>query len=743
MARAFRFGWVRKGEGGAWLSSPVRAGIALVLAVAGAAPAGAAVPERLAAGAPAAFAREVRAEAVRAVLHYRVAGTRAYRSVELQVRSGRVAVELPASAVVPPGVEYYLELHTTDGRVITDPAVYPAYNPYRIRVEPGALRGAELVGAADGRVPAEGPLAVRLAGAGTGLRFFLDGAEVTAAVERRGAEVRYTPPVPLEPGRHVFAAEAPGGHRVEVVFVAGPGPSGPRGVLAVDGSVSLNYGRNVSNKDTTTEDRVSGNLHLEFSAEKGRFSARFSGVNLQYVKDAPDEFTISSGYLLTLAYGEQSFEFGDLSIDETPLTASGFARRGARLSLAYRGIRARLYDVRADTVEGFEAGVSLSDAGNQVYGLAVEAPLLADRLSVHLSALTGRNENRAGFNTGTSLGPSRGQTVGLGLRGTLFGASLAAEFAWSRFDPDTSQGPGMQADTAWQVNASRDVGVGSASLGLLRYGSDYATIANPNFTGDRQAVQAGFSTGFGPVSLALSGSYSEDNVERDDARPIVSSLAADTSASVAVPGWPSLSLGYGLSRQRSRSEPPGEPGVDNLNHTVNAGLSYGQGAWSASLTGSLGFLRNRLDGGPDSRTRSVALSAGWNGDRLSVTPSLSYNESESGGPVHRTRLATLSLQLPLWPEVVDLAGQGSYQRADASDGSVDTRTLNASVRLSWNVKALLRRVRLGWADVQLAVSADYNRFRDRRDPTRDQEEVLVLLTFNLGAPYRFRAETEW
>ena len=701
-------------------------------------------PTPLAAGEAGAWVQPVSDQTVAAVLHYRVAGTRAYRSVELQVRSGRVAVELPASAVVPPGVEYYLELHTADGRVITDPAVYPAYNPYRIRVEPGALRGAELVGAADGRVPAEGPLTVRLAGAGTGLRFFLDGAEVTAAVERRGAEVRYTPPVPLEPGRHVFAAEAPGGHRVEVVFVAGPGPSGPRGVLAVDGSVSLNYGRNVSNKDTTTGDRVSGNLHLEFSAEKGRFSARFSGVNLQYVKDAPDEFTISSGYLLTLAYGEQSFEFGDLSIDETPLTASGFARRGARLSLAYRGIRARLYDVRADTVEGFEAGVSLSDAGNQVYGLAVEAPLLADdRLSVHLSALTGRNENRAGFNTGTSLGPSRGQTVGLGLRGTLFGANLAAEFAWSRFDPDTSQGPGMQADTAWQVNASRDVGVGSASLGLLRYGSDYATIANPNFTGDRQAVQAGFSTGFGPVSLALSGSYSEDNVERDDARPIVSSLAADTSASVAVPGWPSLSLGYGLSRQRSRSEPPGEPGVDNLNHTVNAGLSYGQGVWSASLTGSLGFLRNRLDGGPDSRTRSLALSAGWNGDRLSVTPSLSYNESESGGPVHRTRLATLSLQLPLWPEVVDLAGQGSYQRADASDGSVDTRTLNASVRLSWNVKALLRRVRLGWADVQLAVSADYNRFRDRRDPARDQEEVLVLLTFNLGAPYRFRAQTEW
>ncbi|NOY44493.1 MAG: hypothetical protein GXP50_03440 [Deltaproteobacteria bacterium] len=695
-------------------------------------------------GTPAVLSRPVEADAVAAVLHYRVAGTRAYRRIELPVEDGRVAVEIPASAMVPPGVEYYLEVTTADGRVITDPAVYPTYHPYRIKVEAARLRGAALVGATNGRVPARGPLVMSLDGAPTGVRFFLDGADVTSMVERQGSEVRYVPPAPLEPGRHVLVAEASGGHRVEVPFVAEGPAEGPRGVLAVDGSVSFNYGLNANNKDTTASDRASGNLNLELSAQKGKFAARFSGVNLQYVKDAPDEFTISSGYLLTLAYGAQSFEFGDLSIDETPLTASGFARRGARLNLELHGIKARLYNVRADTVEGFEAGVSLSDSESQVYGLAVEAPLLPDdRLSVHLSALTGRNENRAGFNTGTSLGPSQGQTVGLGFRGTLFGMGLSGELAWSRFDPDTSQGPGMQADTAWQVNASRDLGVGSLSLGLLRYGSDYATIANPNFTGDRQAAQAGFSTGFGPVSLNLSGAYSEDNVERDRSRPIVSSISGNTSVGVSVPGWPSLDLGYGVSRQKSRSVPPGGQAVDNVNHTVNAGLSYGRDHWNAGLTASMGFLQNRLSGAAGSRTRSATLSGGWNGERLSVTPSLSYNESDSGGQVHRTRLATLSLALPLWPEIVDLSGQGSYQKADTSDGSVDTATLNGSVRLSWNVQALLSRVGLGWANVQLAVSADYNRFRDRRDPSRDREEVLVFLTFNLGAPYRFRAETEW
>ncbi len=724
---------------------PVAALLGALFALLGGPRAGeAAVPGRNPVGTPAVLSRPVEADAVAAVLHYRVAGTRAYRRIELPVEDGRVSVQIPASAVVPPGVEYYLEVTTADGRVVTDPALYPAYNPYRIEVAAAGLRGAALVGAPNGRVPARGPLVISLDGVATGVRFFLDGADVTSAVERQGSQVRYVPPAPLEPGRHVLVAQAPGGHRVEVPFVAEGPAEGPRGVLAVDGSVSLNYGRNVSSRDTAASDRVSGNLNLEFSAQKGKFAARFSGVNLQYVKDAPDEFTISSGYLLTLAYGAQSFEFGDLSIDETPLTASGFARRGARLNMEVRRIKARLYNVRADTVEGFEAGVSLDDPGSQVYGLAVEAPLLPDdRFSIHLSALTGRNENRAGFNTGTSLGPSRGQTVGLGFRGTLFGTNLSGEFAWSRFDPDTTRGPGMEADTAWQVNASRDVVVGSLSLGLLRYGSDYATIANPNFTGDRQAVQAGLSSGFGPISLTLSGAYSEDNVDRAGGRPIVSSLTGNTSVGVAVPGWPALNLGYGISRQKSRSEPPGGQAVDNVNHTLSAGLSYGREPWNAALSASMGFLQNRLSGGSDARTRSITLSGGWNGERLSITPSLSYNESDSGGPVYRTRLATLSLTLPLWPEVVGLSGQGSYQRADTSDGSVDTATSSGSVRLSWNVQALLKRVGLGWANVQLAVSADYNRHDDRKDPSRDRTESVVFLTFNLGAPYRFRAETEW
>ena len=99
--------------------------------------------------------------------------------------------------------------------------------------------------------------------------------------------------------------------------------------------------------------------------------------------------------------------------------------------------------------------------------------------------------------------------------------------------------------------------------------------------------------------------------------------------------------------------------------------------------------------------------------------------------------------MPVWPDWVELSGQGSYQLADASDGSMDTVTTGGSVRLSWNVGKLVEDTWADWVNVQLAVSGEYNRVDDRVDDANDTEEHLTFLSFNFGAPYRFGAETEW
>jgi len=708
-----------------------------------------AVPPRSAeAGKAVPLVLETPAEVAEVVLYYRVSGSRSFLRMPLRVRDGRVQAVLPSDSALPPGIEYYLELLLDDGRRITDPPFSPRYNPYHIEIGPPQRLTASLAAGGAELSPVDAVvLELDREVDPARVRMTLDGADVTGSVRIEGGVLRYEPPAPLAAGGHEVRLSLEDGPEIRLPFrVAGPPPADTasvRGVLRADGTLSFNYGLNVGNKTGSSGDRTSANLHVGFSAGKGKFSADFSGVNLQYVKDAPEEFTVSSGYLFRFAYDGQELDFGDLSITETPLTVSGYNRRGAQLRLRYGAVETHLFDVRAHTVEGFRSGISFTETDNQVYGLAVKFPVLDDdRLSVHLSGLTGK-QDAEGFNTGSTAAPSEGDVLGLRLEGRLAGIRIDGEFAASWFDADTGDGEGKRRDSAFEINLSRDVVIGNLSLGLLRYGSDFASIANPNFTGDRRAVRGGFSSRILGAALSLNGSYCEDNVGDEPSRPVVGSASAGVQVSGSPFGGATLNLGYGLGRQESRREPAGAAGVDNLRQDFTFGLSFSGGAWNLSFNGGLGFLDDRLSSDRDTETRNFVLSGGVEMDRLSILPNLSWNETEGTAKTDRSRLASLSFSIPLWRNVLDLSGQGAYQLADASDDSVDTRTANGSIRIAWNVQALMRRVRLDWVNVQLAFSGSYNRVEDRKNPANTNEDYATFLALNLGAPYRFGAEAAW
>lgn len=557
--------------------------------------------------------------------------------------------------------------------------------------------------------------------------------------------MEYVPSSPLDPGPHRVVVADPGGESRELWFTVegSPDREAVPGVASARGSLSANYGGNVGNKDGSGKDAASGNLHVEAAARKGEFSVNFSGVNLQYVKDAPDPFTVSSGYLVTTGYGQQTLEVGDVSVSETSLVAAGFSRRGAQLKLRSGAAEARAFNVRAESVEGFETGVSFTDNTRQVYGAAVAGSLFGDRLRAHLVGITGENQAVAGYNTASLLASSKGKALGGALDATLGRTSLGAQYAVSWFDPDTSDGAGQARDDAYEVRAGQDLGFGSLSLGYLRYGSRYATVADPHFTGDREGYDGTFSTALGSLSWTLHGSYLEDNVDADPERPVVLSRAGGTSVGLSPQGWPTLHLAYTVSDQASIRVPAGAQEAENRNHSVSAGLAYGRGFWNVSLSAALGFLDDRLPADNDTRTRTYNVGGGVFVDRLVVSPGLSLSETVGTTRTDRSRLGTLTLSVPFWDERIQLATQGSYQASDATDGSVDSRTVSADGRLAFNIRDLLQRMRAGWLNVDVALTATYRRFDDRKNSANDSDGYTVLLGFNLGAPYQWAVERPW
>lgn len=701
-------------------------------------------------GAPLFFAVEVEGiEPTQGTLFFRSIGARRYQGQDFDLDGRHAAVvRLPVSASAAPGVEYYVSIRGVDGSTASAPPVYPTRNPYRVEVQPGrALLGVALVEPPTGARGPSDPLVLTLPGAPDrhAPRVFLDGADITAFLRTRGDTAQYVPSSPLVPGPHQLVVAEPGGERREFPFTVAEQAdrAAAPGVASLRGSLSANYGGNVGNKNGPGKDTASGNLHVEAGARKGEFSVDFSGVNLQYVKDAPDPFTVSSGYLVTTRYGQQALEVGDLSISETSLVAAGFSRRGAQLKLQSGAAEARAFNVRAETVEGFETGVSFTDNERQVYGAAFAGSLFGNRLSAHLVGISGENQAVSGYNTASLLAASKGKALGGKLDAALGRTSLGAEYAVSWFDPDTSDGGGEKRDDAYEVRAGQDLGFGNLNVGYLRYGSRYATVADPNFTGDREGYDGSFSTAAGIASWSVFGSYTEDNVDDDPTRPVVLSRAGGTAVGLSPQGWPTLQLGYSVSDQTSFQVPAGAEEVENRNHSVSAGLAYGRGFWNLSLSAALGFLDDRLPADNDTRTRTYNLGGGVFVDRLVVSPGLTLSEAVGTTRTDRSRLGTLTLSVPLWDERISLSSQGSYQLSDATDGSVDTRTVNANGRLAFNLRDLLQRLRAGWLNVDVALTASYNRFDDRKNTANDADDYAVLLGFNLGAPYQWAVERPW
>ena len=678
----------------------------------------------------------------RVVLHYRTSGTRSFRRRELTPHGPVVTVSFSERDVTAPGIDYFLELTGEDGEATTDPPVYPDFNPHRIEVHERALPafhvlGGEALGTTDGIVIAwDG-------GKSPGeFRLFLDDLDITAMTDIRGARAEYRPPEPLQPGPHrLRVVRASVGEEVSSGFtVIDTDQESVATVVALKGNASFHYGGNISNKNSSSSP-LSANLHVEGDIGKGEFSTHLSGVNVNYVQGAPTEVNLSSGFLMNAGLGAVDVAFGDVSVRGTPLVLSGFARRGLMLSTGVGKGRAELFTVSTDPVEGFNGGVNVRGSADQTYGVFYQVDLLPDnRLTVGVSGVVGNQEAGAGAGVASLRSAARGRTLGAVVSGAVAGYKVDLEYAWSRYDPDRFDGVDAKEDAVYEARLSHELGGFTIGGGYRRYGGDYATIANPNFSGDREGYDLSLAGGMGVLTWSLSGSQTVDNVNRDPSRPRVRSTGGRINLGLSPQGWPTLRLGVGRSLQKAGEVPVGATGVDNINDTVSLTLSHGGDVWNGSLTASLGWLDDRLATNVDRITQNYGLSVSYHLDPVAIAPSVSYNASKGADKVQRSWLLALNLSVPLWSERITLSTQASYQHSTASDDSIDQDLANGSVRIAWTLQDLFTHRIPDWINAQFGLSGSFNRLNDRVNPDAGQNTYSVLLTFSMGAPYDFALE---
>lgn len=677
-----------------------------------------------------------------AVLYVRAAGARVFQRVDVPAPGGAAVFEatLPAGAVVPPAVEYYLEGTDAAGVKATSPALYPNFNPHRLEVVSGQPALRLVVPNAQRTLASTEVLRIvvesdALLSSGQ-VSVLLDDTDLTSLARVRGNRVEVETRLVPEAGSHTIDVTAEGERGVAArqswtFQVAAPAETLREAYAR--GGLSFNYGRQLRGPSGSATTTASGNLGLAFGLRGEDWEATWSGVNLQYAKDAPDdEFTLSSGFSFTLRKGEQLLEYGDITVNETPLTVPSFARRGLQAKLRGAGTDLHLFNVSTATVAGWDSGIG--NAERQVRGFSLARPLLSDdNLPVTLVYVTGRNEAVNGYNTAGTGTSSEGEALGATAAYAIGGLGFGAELAWTRYDPDTGDGAGKETDLAGTGTVSAAAGPVSLGGSYFYYGPEFASIANPNFTNDRQGLSANAGTSFGAASLTLAGSHAWDNLDWDDTRPRVYSSTGSISYGLAVAPWPALSVSFARSVQDSQKAPSPAEAVHNINDTASVGFSSSGEGWSASLGGNWSRLEDRRDH-PDSQTRGINLSVVYApAPIVNLSPAVSYTESRTAGVTQDTRILSLTASVPLWNPHVDASCQFSHVTNGASDDSQDATQINGSWRVGWNIHELLGH----WFDYgqeTLALTGSYSRIDDAVNRDASGTAVTVFLSFNIYAP---------
>lgn len=564
------------------------------------------------------------------------------------------------------------------------------------------------------------------------LVLLVDGADVSSLTRREGNRVVYQSTQPLAPGEHrieLRASDPAGPGRAEWTVNVGEGSKAAgKNELYSRSGLSASASQVFGDKVRGSKVAASASLNVDVGAKSGPGEAEAKG-SFAYANTSPTDKIEPSTYLLALKYGESSVAMGDVAFRGTQLTAPSLARRGALASVAGAGSTAQVAWVSSNPVTGWDTGLGANErlvaaAASHEFGTA-QAPL-----RVAAAYVAGDAQSASGAGVSTTDGTARGKVAGVQGTGRLFGTGINLEAAWSRYDPG---GPaGAATDKAATLQLDRALAGINWTGNYLYAGPDFASVANPGATQDRQQLGLSAGTGFGPSTLSASASRSWDNVEDDPSRPVVTNDTYGATYALAIPSWPTFSLSYMRGRVESRKEPAGTPRAENTTDTLSGALSYAGGAWSANLSSNWSKLDDRQAGPSKTLSEQLALTLQpWTS--FSLAPTVAFTRSDpASGPTQDTRLGTLTLSWKVL-DSLSLDGQASLAQNRASDRSVDTEQRNASLRLAWSARWATRLFLARQASLSLSTS--YNRQIDRRDASNDQTDASALLGLSVFAPF--------
>lgn len=527
------------------------------------------------------------------------------------------------------------------------------------------------------------------------LFIMLDGLDITQAVALGPDGFSFRPIQVLAPGTHTLTVSGTSlqgesfsqefGFTTRHYERVETGYSENELTTTVQGSL----GKSDSLEDQAPDIRFEANLRTQSRIQESGFNLAFN-ANLRHLdQDTPTLAPEKSGadvidFLLSANYSSGALtthaEFGDTNVILSENTLSSLRRRGGQLSIGSTGsttVSAGGFSVKSAQSYGGDGTGLGSDTGKHIRGLYGDLNLLDERLRLRLVHSTG-GETGPSFGSATTETDKEGQVSGVVLTSDFFDGKLVTDFEydWAEFDGDTSDSVAANDDNAYRVRLLGGINRYTYSLAYRYFGPDYEVIGNQGLEKDRAGVVLNGGAGFDRHTLFLTYSRYQDNVDDDVARPkVVTHTGVVDYNYQGFEQFP-ITLSYQKEVARSSDEPLMTDPTDRDTDTLIGSIAYAHDAWNIMLQNSYAQTNDKTALDADTANLTMILMPQYYSESVSISPSLSYNQTRDFAADIDTDSYTLGVDVQgrFFNERFRYGLGGTLDFTSTDDSSVDQRT---------------------------------------------------------------------
>ncbi len=578
----------------------------------------------------------------------------------------------------------------------------------------------------------------------------LDSTDITQLLTVNDTGFEYRPFVVMQAGSHTLNITVSGkdGNRLEKTVSFSTRHTESAQEAYTDNDLSMVYESTLKKPEkatTTPYSKIEGNLRSDTKIRNNELQFTFN-TNLRYLDQSlPVLSPLKKGidaanWLLTGSFSRGSTNikasFGDVQVNETAYTVMSLARKGGVLNLDFGNYFLNAFSVKSAQIIGFR-GIGVSDdTDDHILGVSGGLRLIDRKVELRtIYANGGEDGNSVGISTAS--GKKEGDVLGFLFTSNFFQNKLMTEFETdlSGFDPDTKDEFGRKKDRAYKIKVGGNIDRYNYEAMYERVGKDYEVVGNPGVQKDREGVTLRGGGGLGVHNINLMFSRYHDNVRGDVLFPRI--VNTQGSIDYSFSGIPTLPLGlnYQKSIQENSRETTGSTPVNLHTDIITGRVNYMGGAFGLGGQTAYSLMNDQTATNNDTRTITYTITPTYNVTGFSASSNFMLNRSKNSLTNYWTDTYTINADL----RTKFLKDRGSFDVAatynitKADNGSVDGKNLNASFRLGYMIKEILR----GFVKPTVAIRGTYLRNKDRVNPSADKDEFTLFLVLATSTPFSF------